>query len=279
MRRLLPNGFGGLLLALSLSACAGYQGASVTAGASPKTDYDSQSPSIDPSPAPGVDSSFSSIELHQERYPLKDVNQKLVDNRGDGYAALYGTRNVRAVLNGVMYRGGANNAYNKYGKRSNSNPLPSLGLQNLCKEGFASAIYLYTTNFSTAPKAVDCASNIASLGAPAKGHIDYKQLNASTDAGVKAIFNEVYASMKNPARGPVYVHCWNGWHASGLAAALALRQWCGFSAAKAEAYWQLNTDGTAIDSQYTNIRGRIKSFVPLSGYPISAEMRASICPQ
>lgn len=285
MRRSRPNGFGGLLLALSLgalfvvsaSACAGNMNG-VTVPTTPNNDYDTQSPSVEPAPPPPVESSYSSIELHQDRYPLKDTNVKLVDNRGNGYEALYGTRNVRAVLNGVMYRGGANNAYNKYGTRANSNPLPTLGLTNLCKEGFANAVYLYTTNYSTAPKSLDCASNLSALGGPAKNHIDYKQLNASTASGIKAIFDLVYASIKDPARGPVYVHCWNGWHASGLSAALALRQFCGFSAAAAEAYWQLNTDGTAIDSQYTNIRERIRTFVPLSGYTISAEMKKEICP-
>lgn len=285
MRRLRPNGFAGLLLALSLSACAGNM-SGVNAPATPNTDYDAETPSVEPPPPP-LETPYSSIELHQDRYQLKDTNEKLVDNRGNGYEALYGVRNFRAVLNGVMYRGGANNAYNKYGTRANSNPLPTLGLTNLCKEGFANAVYLYTTNYSTAPKSLDCASNLSALGAsgapeasgaPAKNHIEYKQLNASSASGIKAIFDLVYASIKDPARGPVYVHCWNGWHASGLSAALALRQFCGFSAAAAEAYWQLNTDGTAIDSQYTNIRERIRTFTPLSGYPISAEMKKAICP-
>lgn len=68
--------------------------------------------------------------------PTSYPSDKLVDNTGEGYDALYGTRNVRAVLNGVYYRGGANNYYNKHLKRKNSNPLPDEGLLHLCEEGF-----------------------------------------------------------------------------------------------------------------------------------------------
>ena len=69
---------------------------------------------------------------------------KIVDNRGDGFDDLYGTRNLRPILHGVAYRGGANNYYHKTNKRKNNNPLPKDGLQNLCTEGFS--FYLLIQN-------------------------------------------------------------------------------------------------------------------------------------
>ena len=95
-------------------------------------------------------------QYYRNRYQLKNASQKLVNDKGNGFDSLYGVRNFRAVLNGVYYRGGANNLYNKNGERDNMNPLPTEGLVNLCKEGFGHSIYLYTTNFDTAPKISDC---------------------------------------------------------------------------------------------------------------------------
>lgn len=89
-------------------------------------------------------------EKFRRRYPLATAKAKLVDNYGNDFEPLYGVRNFRAVLNGVYYRGGANNAYHRSDKRGNQNPLPEDGLLNLCTEGFATAIYLYAANFETA---------------------------------------------------------------------------------------------------------------------------------
>jgi hypothetical protein len=63
-------------------------------------------------------------------YNLSDAREKLVDDHGNGYEPLYGTRNLRAVLRGVYYRGGANNYYNRTDRRNNSNPLPDEGLKH-----------------------------------------------------------------------------------------------------------------------------------------------------
>ena len=81
------------------------------------------------------------------RYNLNCLNDKLVDNRGEGYDSLYGTRNFRPILHGIAYRGGANNYYHKQNKRNNKNPMPMDGLENLTEEGFSKVMYLYTTNF------------------------------------------------------------------------------------------------------------------------------------
>jgi hypothetical protein len=275
--RLPLNGFGALalLLAVTTSACAGnMQPLSVNDSKSPTNNETLSPPPTMPENPPSIDGAGSSIDAHQLRYPLKDTHTKLVDNRGNGFAALYGVRNFRAVLNGVVYRGGANNAYNKYGARDNNNPLPTLGLQNLCKEGFSAGVYLYATNYSTAPHELDCQSNIDQ----SKNHFSYKQYNPTTNAGITAIFDAVMKSISDPSVGPVYLHCWNGWHASGLASALVLRQFCGMSADAAAKYWDLNTDGAPVDSSYSAIRDRIRAFQPKAGYQLTTAQKKAICP-
>src|SRR5262245_4773224 len=87
-------------------------------------------------------------DFYHQRYGRTDVYSKVVDNHGDGFEDLYGLRNVREVLKGVLYRGGGNNLYHRDPamRRDNRNPLPDDGVTNLCEEGFHQAIYLYPTN-------------------------------------------------------------------------------------------------------------------------------------
>ena len=51
--------------------------------------------------AEGFDSGF-----YHARYKLTDPYAKAVDNHGDGFEDLYGVRNFREVLKGVLFRGG-----------------------------------------------------------------------------------------------------------------------------------------------------------------------------
>lgn len=207
-------------------------------------------------------------EKYRKKYVLKSASQKLVDNRGNGFDALYGARNVRAVLNGVYYRGGANNLYNKHGSRSNSNPLPDEGLDNLCKEGFGEAVYLYPTNYSGAPHSVNCK----------QGHLDYQQTSILL-GGTKPrkALEMIQSHIKNPSLGPIYAHCWNGWHASGFLAAVTLKQYCGFNNAQAVAYWNLNTDNND-GASYNPVRKMIEKFERFDDLTITAEEKAALCP-
>lgn len=213
---------------------------------------------------------------YQNRYPLKDPYAKLVDNHGKGVANLYGVRNFRSVLNGVVYRGGANNLYNKNGKRPNHNPLPEEGLQNLCTEGFGTAIYLYSTNFKKAPGEVHCESV---LKRPQT--LQYVQKTPHLyQKDVRHILNLVHTKLttdKDPS--PIYLHCWNGWHASGLMSALVLRQFCDYSAAKAVKYWDRNTDGVNKNPRYERFRAKIRSFQPDPNLKIDAEIKSRVCPK
>lgn len=208
-------------------------------------------------------------DFYHDHYRLQDPYVKLVDNYGNGYEALYGVRNFREVLKGILYRGGANNFYNKNKKRNNRNPLPDEGLKHLCQEGFHVGVYLYATNYKTAKPTYDCSS----LRGP--NHFEYLQIDPKSKP--YDILKLVYAAIFNPNNGPVYVHCWNGWHASGMISALALRQFCGVSGDAAAAYWVRDTDGNKI-SNAEQIKATIRQFVPYSDLSISPSLQAQICP-
>jgi hypothetical protein len=198
-----------------------------------------------------------------------------VDNRGNGREELYGTRNLRAVLRGVYYRGGANNFYHRTNKRPNMNPLPNDGLNNLCREGFGRAIYLYDTNFTTAPQRTNC-RNLANDSQ----QLDYEQVTVlAGEENERKVLGLIHEHIRDSRRGPLYVHCWNGWHASGYAAAMALRQFCDFTASQAVAYWNRNTDGVNQGANYDRIREKIRAFRPYPELSLSAAEKANICPK
>lgn len=231
-------------------------------------------PSPTPTPPPSNPDNGVVGGNYRARYPLASASQKLVDNKGNGFNSLYGTRNFRAVLNGVYYRGGANNSYNKNGVRDNMNPLPADGLQNLCKEGFTQAVYLYSTRFSTAPKVTKCKTPEG-----ADNVLTYLQVSplSFNKADLDQLHNLIFQHIRDSRLGPIYDHCWNGWHASGYVAATALRQFCDFNADQAVSYWNQNTDGNM--SGYDSIRAKITSFVRNPALTITAEEKAALCPK
>lgn len=179
-------------------------------------------PAPKPVPVPSPDPIRGVVgEIYRQRYVLPKASAKLVDNHGNGDSRLYGTRNFRAVLNGVFYRGGGNNYYNKHAHRSNMNPLPEEGLENLCEEGFGVAVYLYSANYRSAPKTTLCRTFQGN-----ENSLSYLQISPldSGNGSVEQIHDLIYAHVRNPRLGPIYTHCWNGWHASGFVAATVLRQ-------------------------------------------------------
>ena len=226
--------------------------------------------------AAGADS-FDQVAgvAYRTRYPLADASAKLVDNRGEGREALYGVRNFRSVLNGVYYRGGANNVYNKYGKRNNSNPLTNAALTNLCQEGFTQAVYFYSTNFAGAAKTTRCRDFRGNDNV-----LTYSQISPLSyrRADQRVLLTMIHDRVRDSRLGPIYGHCWNGWHASGFVAAITLRQFCGFSKDQAVAYWNKNTDGNN-GSSYNKVRNQVAAFEPFADLTISDAEKAVLCPK
>ncbi len=214
-----------------------------------------------------------SSSYFKARYQEKDLLYKIVDNKGNGFDNLYGTRNLRPILHGVAYRGGGNNYYHKENKRKNSNPLPNDGVDNLCKEGFSNSIYLYRTNWESAKKKSECKCVNNS-----KNNLTYSQYDYFEESHVYEMMKLVYESATDKHSGPVYLHCWNGWHASGYMSAIILKQFCGYSDLNAISYWDLCTDGTNTSPRYNSIREKIKAFTPYPEFILKDSIGNKICP-
>lgn len=212
-------------------------------------------------------------QYYREHFGAETLLDKITDNWGKGCESLYGTRNLRPILHGAAYRGGANNYFHRDGRRKNQNPLPQDGIRNLCEEGFSNSVYLYRNNWDNAPTVdtCDCVNNEQKV-------MRYHQLDYFDDAHVYQMLKMVHTSIVDENVGPVYLHCWNGWHASGYLSAVILRQYCKFSARDAVNYWDLGTDGMNKSPRYQTQRDRIKKFVPYADLVISDSLSECLCP-
>lgn len=211
-------------------------------------------------------------DYYVKRYKEPDLMYKVIDNFGNGFDSLYGTRNMRTVLHGVAYRGGANNYYHKTDKRNNHNPLPDDGIANLCKEGFSHSIYLYKNNWDSAPEYESC--NCVN---ETQNEMEYSQYDYYDKAHIKEMLELIYNSAVDVNTGPVYLHCWNGWHASGFISAVILKQFCGFSDLDATSYWDLGTDGANTSPRYNSIRQKIMDFEPYPELMLEDSLGNKIC--
>jgi len=164
---------------------------------------------------------------------------------------------MRPILHGVAYRGGSNNYYHKTDKRKNQNPIPLDGMHGLCKEGFSNGVYLYRENFEFSPLGDTCDCIDSSYN-----QFQYQQLDYYDSSHVYQMLKMTHDAATRNDVGPVYLHCWNGWHASGYIAAVILRQFCEYSNWDAVNYWDLGTDGANTSPRYQTQRERIKDFTP-----------------
>ena len=106
----------------------------------------------------------------------------------------------------------------------------------------------------------------------------YAQYDYYDEQHIYDMLKIVYESAINDSVGPVYLHCWNGWHASGYISALILKQFCGMSDIEATAYWDLGTDGANTSPRYNSIRENIKNFQPYQEFMLTSESGERICP-
>jgi hypothetical protein len=208
----------------------------------------------------------SKIDYYKNRYKVNCLNEKITDNFGNGFTELYGTRNMKPILFGIAYRGGANNFYHKTNKRDNQNPLPEDGLNNLCVEGFSSVIYLYGKNFKESKK----------IFINNNDTLEYIQNSGMSRKTQEDIIKMVKDRIDNPNLGPIYLHCWNGWHQSGYVASMILMQFCGYSNQQARAYWEENTDGAY--KKFDNVKKMIANFESFENYKIDKATQDIICP-
>lgn len=176
---------------------------------------------------------------------------------------LNGIRYLRPVLPGLLYRGGGPG-----GKVE----LNHSTLQSLCESGFSTAIYLYPEGFS-GTKHVACSSQKHS-----QQSLSYEQTgfrgNSDRYQALKMIRD---AAINNS--GPVFVHCWNGWHASGELSAIALIQFCGWEGEEAANYWKSNIGDQGNVGKYGKIMHTyIAGFTPFNDLKLPEELKRKYCP-
>lgn len=207
------------------------------------------------------------VYFYKNKFKVECVDEKITDNFGNGYDLLYGTRNMRTILYGIAYRGGANNFYHKSNKRDNHNPLPQDGLENLCQLGFDEAIYLYNKNFK----------DIGNYDYTTEDNqLHYSSNTLSNRKDIKELLLQVKSIIDNPDKGPIYLHCWNGWHQSGYASAAILMQFCKFTNDEALKYWYQNTDG--VTKGYDKVINLVKNFKTFDDIKIDEATQKEICP-
>ena len=197
------------------------------------------------------------------------LSYKYTNNAGAGDPVWNGIRNIRTVLPGILYRSGGNGTYNALLKRPNDGPMTFQGVLNLYELGFDKVFYLYSNRFSTLyPEPVQGLLN--QVG------IEYRSLVPSNDSIANILLKSIYQTIASPEAGPILIHCWNGWHMSGLASAYALMQFCDFSGPEAWEYWRKNTDGH--DSGFSKIKTKILNFKQEPSMLLTERQKAEYCP-
>ncbi|MFM7728618.1 MAG: LysM peptidoglycan-binding domain-containing protein [Flavobacteriales bacterium] len=207
----------------------------------------------------------------QDRFGLDSAHVKGTNNYGKGDSALWGSRNMRVVLKNVLYRGGGNNFHLKESQPKTfvRNPLPLEGVRQLHQTGFGSSWYLYATNFDSLypPQRLD-SLHLAGF--------EYECHPSLTDEVVNDFMECMHQLIASPRPRPMYIHCWNGWHQSGMLSAFTLIQFCGLSNQQALKYWEQNTDGNY--HGYAAVKSRILEYSPNPSFEISDPLQALICP-
>jgi LysM repeat protein len=205
-----------------------------------------------------------------DKYGLSSIEKRVIDNKGRGDDRFYGTRNFRVVLYDLVYRGGGNNLFlrDTIPKYYLWNPMPSWGLKQLSDVGFDKAVYLYSHNFEYwYPQA-----RLDSLADEGFEYICRPKLDYYLDDYLQDVMNRANDSTS----GAMYIHCWNGWHQSGLLSAYTLMQFCDYSNYEALKYWETCTDGNY--RGFSKVKSRIKNYKPSKKYFFTEEQQKRYCP-
>ena len=213
----------------------------------------------------------SNMEEKSDKFGLSSIEKRVIDNKGKGDLRFDGTRNFRVVLYDMVYRGGGNNLHlsDTIPKYYLWNPMPLYGLNQLQKVGFDKAYYLYSYNFDYwYPK-----HRIDSLE---KAGFDYVCEPSLNEALLSKYFQDIMSRANESQPGMIYIHCWNGWHQSGLLSAYTLMQFCDYSNDQALKYWEKCTDGNY--KGFSSLKTKIKTYTPMEGYSFTEEQKKRFCP-
>jgi LysM repeat protein len=209
-------------------------------------------------------------QISGDNFGINTIEKRFIDNKGRGDERFDGTRNFRAVLYDLVYRGGGNNLHLKdtIPKYYLWNPMPIYGLRQLQSIGFDKAVYLYSYNFEYwyPQRRLDSLANEG---------FDYI-CEPKLDRYLKSYLQDVMVRAKDKSMGMIYIHCWNGWHQSGLLSAYTLMQFCDYSNSQALKYWENCTDGNY--RGFSKLKARIKNYRPYKEFNFTAEQKKKYCP-
>jgi hypothetical protein len=166
----------------------------------------------------------------------------------------------RPVLSGVLYRAGF------HGGDKPRTGLSDTQRRALCAAGFSEARY------------VDFGKNTAyGDTACGTGRMSYAPAASMRPAET---MRAIHAIATDTSRGPMVVHCMWGVHASGAISAMALVQFCGWSEARAKAYWNEARNGAPCSGGCDAwIDRHFAAFTPDPALALTDAQRAAICPQ
>ena len=146
--------------------------------------------------------------------------------------------------------------------------MPLYGLRQLQKVGFDEAVYLYSYNFEYwYPQ--------WRLDSLKKEGFTYR-CEPKAERYLPTYFQEVVDHANDSTAGYIYIHCWNGWHQSGLLSAYTLMQFCDYSNQRAVKYWESCTDGHY--KGYRKVKDKIRAFRPMKGFSFTEEQKKKHCP-
>ncbi|MBO9667900.1 MAG: hypothetical protein J7501_13945 [Bdellovibrio sp.] len=164
-------------------------------------------------------------------------------------------KNEQRVLGGLLARGGV----------KNRQPLSTSDLRGLCERGFTHAYTLY----GGAHQTVECS----------RGTIEYR---GSKDFRTPEEMNRILENIQTglSTKEHTFVHCNNGAHASGFAAAIVLRTFCGLSADEAINYWDKTLNGYALqEPNRSNLMKRIRNYPVRTDLELNAGQKQAFgCP-
>ena len=175
-----------------------------------------------------------------------------------------GQTRPKAVLKGVYYFGGVDR------KETLTSPLSPQYRSLLCEHGFENAYTVYNAPTTT----TSCS----------KGTMEYTRIAeaaAAADGGprVKAMMQKIYEIIKaDGKKGPIYLHCAYGVHASNTISQMVLKQFCGISDEEASRNWDrvnyansLGADGVAKQ------KAKIRAFRPDPALSLTEAERNMVC--
>ena len=194
-----------------------------------------------------------------ETYTARNGGPAQAEMTARGHAPSDGLAFFRPVLSGVLYRAGFSG-----GDRSRTG-LTGAQRSALCEAGFSTARYIdfgKNTDYGT-----------TRCGAGEMSYAPGKSTRPSE------VMREIHAIIRNPDRGPMLVHCMWGVHSSGAISARALVQFCGWSEARAKAYWDEARNGAdCSDGCEAWIDHHFDTFEFDPALVPTAAERAAICP-